>query len=92
MTNYEYWVIRGLYGTKLMYVLLAQGEWKGCRRRPYYRISHIISMVAEQVDSIFDVFQATPLLTHCGRVTQYGDGSMLCENPIFFIMKEFPQI
>ena len=31
-------------------------------------------------------------LTHCGRVTHYGDGSMLCKNPIFFIMKEFPQI
>ena len=27
------------------------------------------------------------LLTHCGRVTQYGDGSMLCKNPIFFTMK-----
>ena len=32
------------------------------------------------------------LLTHCGRETQYGDGSMLCKNRIFFIMKEFPQI
>ena len=32
------------------------------------------------------------VLTHCGRVTHYGDGSMLCKNPIFFIMKEFPQI
>ena len=31
-------------------------------------------------------------LTHCGRVTHYGDGSMLCKNPIFFIMKELPQI
>ena len=31
-------------------------------------------------------------LTHCGRVTQYGDCSMLCKNPIFFTMKEFPQI
>ena len=31
-------------------------------------------------------------LTHCGRVTQYDDGSMLCKNPIFFTMKEFPQI
>ena len=31
-------------------------------------------------------------LTHCGRVTQYGDGSMLCKTPIFFTMKEFPQI
>ena len=32
------------------------------------------------------------LLTHCGRVTPYGDGSMLCKNPIFFTTKEFPQI
>ena len=31
-------------------------------------------------------------LIHCGRVTQYGDGSMLCKTPIFFTMKEFPQI
>ena len=31
-------------------------------------------------------------LTHCGRVTQYGDGSMLCKSPILFTMKEFPQI
>ena len=31
-------------------------------------------------------------LTHCGRVTQYGNGSMLCKNFIFFTMKEFPQI
>ena len=34
----------------------------------------------------------THTLTHCGRVTHYGDGSMLCKNPMFFIMKEFPQI
>ena len=27
------------------------------------------------------------LLTHCGRVTHYGDGSMLCKSPIFFTMK-----
>ena len=26
-------------------------------------------------------------LTHCGRVTHNGDGSMLCKSPIFFIMK-----
>ena len=26
-------------------------------------------------------------LTHCGRVTHYGDGSMLCKSPIFFTMK-----
>ena len=26
-------------------------------------------------------------LTHCGRVTQYGDGSMLCKNLIIFTMK-----
>ena len=31
-------------------------------------------------------------LTHCGQVTQYGDGSMLYKKPIFFTMKEFPQI
>ena len=34
----------------------------------------------------------TCLLTHCGRVTHYGDGNMLYKNPIFFIMKEVPQI
>ena len=33
-----------------------------------------------------------PLLTHRGPVTQYGGGSILCKNPIFFTMKEFPQI
>ena len=27
------------------------------------------------------------LLTHCGRVTHYGDGCMLCKSPIFFNMK-----
>ena len=26
-------------------------------------------------------------LTHCGRVTHYGDGCMLCKIPIFFTMK-----
>ena len=26
-------------------------------------------------------------LTHCGRVTHYGDGCMLCKSPIFFTMK-----
>ena len=31
-------------------------------------------------------------LTHRGPVTQYGGGSILCKNPIFFTMKEFPQI
>ena len=31
-------------------------------------------------------------LTRCGPVTKYGGGSMLCKNPIFFTMKEFPQI
>ena len=29
-------------------------------------------------------------LTHWGRVTHYGDGSMMCKNPIFSTMKEFP--
>ena len=32
------------------------------------------------------------LLTHRGPVTQYCGGSILCKNPIFFTMKEFPQI
>ena len=31
-------------------------------------------------------------LTHRGPVTQYCDGSILCKNPIFFTIKEFPQI
>ena len=31
-------------------------------------------------------------LTHHGPVTQYCGASILCKNPIFFIMKEFPQI
>ena len=31
-------------------------------------------------------------LTHRGPVTQYGGGSILCKTPIFFTMKEFPQI
>ena len=33
-----------------------------------------------------------PHLTHWGRVTHYGDGTMLCKTPKFFTMKEFPQI
>ena len=46
------------------------------------------------INGVFDDFwKITHLsLTHCGRVTHYGDSSMLCKNPIFFIMKEFPQI
>ena len=32
------------------------------------------------------------ILTHCGPVTQYGGGSMLCKNPVFFAMKKFTQI
>ena len=31
-------------------------------------------------------------LTHHGPVMQYGCSSILCKNPIFFTMKEFPQI
>ena len=31
-------------------------------------------------------------LTHRGPVTQYGGGNILCKNPLFFTMKEFPQI
>ena len=43
------------------------------------------------INGIFDDFwKFTHLsLTHWGRVTHYGDGSMLCKNPIFFTMKEF---
>ena len=39
-------------------------------------------------------FEKSPIsqLTHHGPVTQYCGGSILCKNPIFFIMKEFPQI
>ena len=39
-------------------------------------------------------FEKSPIsqLTHHGPVTQYCGGSTLCKNPIFFIMKEFPQI
>ena len=46
------------------------------------------------INGVFDDFwKITNLsLTHCGRVMQYGDGSMLCKNPIFFTVKEFPQI
>ena len=33
------------------------------------------------------ILTLTAILTHCGRVTHYGDGSMLCKSPIFFIMK-----
>ena len=46
------------------------------------------------INGVFDDFwKITHLsLTHWGRVTYYGGGSMLCKNPIFFIMKEFPQI
>ena len=32
------------------------------------------------------------LLTHRGPVTQYCGGSISCKNPIFFTMKEVPQI
>ena len=32
------------------------------------------------------------ILTHRGPVTQYCGGSILCKNPIFFAMKEFPQV
>ena len=28
-----------------------------------------------------------PILTHWGRVTHYGDGSMLCKSPTFFTVK-----
>ena len=37
------------------------------------------------------LFQASSL-THCGPATQYFGGSMLCKIPIFFTMKELPQI
>ena len=42
--------------------------------------------------SIYQLLSPLLALTHWGRVTHYGDGSMLCKNPIFFTMKEFPQI
>ena len=32
-------------------------------------------------------WQCDCALIHCDRVTHYGDGSMLCKNPIFFTMK-----
>ena len=32
------------------------------------------------------------VLTHRGPVTHYCGGSILCKNPLFFTMKEFPQI
>ena len=32
------------------------------------------------------------IVTIVEPVTQYGGGSTLCKNPIFFTMKEFPQI
>ena len=39
-------------------------------------------------------FEKSPIshLTHRDPVTQYCAGSILCKKPIFFIMKEFPQI
>ena len=36
--------------------------------------------------------EAIDSLTHRGPVTHYCGGSILCKNPIFFTMKEFPQI
>ena len=46
------------------------------------------------INGVFDDFlKITHLsLTHRGPVTQYCGGSMLCKNPIFFIIKELPQI
>ena len=38
------------------------------------------------------VTQLLNTLTHRGPVTQYCGGSILCKNPIFFTMKEIPQI
>ena len=41
------------------------------------------------LENICFIKQITPswTLTHCGRVMQYGDGSMLCKNPIFSLWK-----
>ena len=46
------------------------------------------------INSVFDEFEKSPIshLTHRGPVTQYCGGSILCKIPIFFTMKEFPQI
>ena len=52
-----------------------------------YRIWKNLRMLSNSYQNIGGI-EVNPLW----RATQYGDGSMLCKNPIFFTMKEFPQI
>ena len=52
-----------------------------------------ISSVGTSVSMrIWHTYISRLLLTHRGPVTQYCGGSILCKNPVFFTMKEFPQI
>ena len=48
--------------------------------------SNLIILNFEQI-----MLAKEPLTDH-GPVTQYCGGSIFCKNPIFFTMKEFPQI
>ena len=54
-------------------------------RGRYWSISPGIS--TEKMRRLSVLILHRHLFTHCGRVTQYGNGSMLCKNPIFFTMK-----
>ena len=63
-----------------------QPLWRACSHRGFK-----ISIHSASIEGIITI-QSVFYLTHWGRVTHYGDGSMLCKNPIFFTMKEFPQI
>ena len=59
----------------------------------FFNETCIISQIMMINGVFYDFWKITHLsLTHCGRVTPYGDGSMLFNNPIFFTTKTFPQI
>ena len=53
--------------------------------------SHMSTIFYETLSVILKVLPINEIfdLTHCGRVTQYGDGSMLCKNPIFSLWKNY---
>ena len=55
-------------------------------------MSDILFYIALQIVSKHTCKNVSHTLTHRGPVTQYGDGSTLCKNPLFFTMTEFPQI
>ena len=51
---------------------------------------HVFEKAVCKMSAILLKRQCLNVLTHCGRVTQYDDGSMLCKNPTFFIMTKMP--